>query len=131
MHAFPTSPHIDAYITGGVQEDGTLGEIFIVHSGQGTFIRGLLDALAMSISIALQWGVPLESITSKMRRTRFGPFGKVLGAPVGMAEGNKPYVTTTSVADYIGAYLDYRFPKGKMRPETRETLGMVNPDDKS
>src|SRR5207245_10960756 len=63
----------EGYITVGIYEDGTPGEIFLVMSKEGSTISGLMDAFATSISLALQYGVPLEVLVKKFAHTRFEP----------------------------------------------------------
>src|SRR5438046_7167590 len=73
-HKFDIQGH-EGYITVGIYEDGTPGEIFLVMSKEGSTISGLMDAFATSISLALQYGVPLEVLVKKFAHTRFEPSG--------------------------------------------------------
>lgn len=91
------------YLQPGMYEDGRLGEIFIVGEKQGDFIRGALDALATMISLGLQHGVPLKTITAKLRGNTFGPSGLT---------GDQEFRRCTSVFDLIAQYLDAKFPDG-------------------
>ena len=63
------------YFTVGKYPDGRPGEIFIKADRSGSLASGALDAVAMMMSIALQHGIPLENLTSKLRHTRFEPDG--------------------------------------------------------
>lgn len=65
----------------GEYPDGRLGEIFVTANKTGTFIRGLMDALARVTSIAIQCGAPLEEIASAFREMNFPPHGPVVGSP--------------------------------------------------
>lgn len=67
------------YIRTGEYEDGTLGELFITASKSGTLLRALMDAFAVSMSIALQYGVPLDEFIEAFRDTQFEPNGIVAG----------------------------------------------------
>lgn len=96
---------IKFYITPGCYPDGKVGEIFICAEKEGTYVSGLLDALATTISIALQYGVPLEKIVKKLMFTRFEPNGYTKHAGVGM---------TTSVVDFIVRWLAFRFEPAMM-----------------
>lgn len=57
-------------------EDGSLGEIFLSSSKQGSFSGAMLDAFAIAISMGLQYGVPLESFVSKFIEYKFEPHGR-------------------------------------------------------
>ena len=63
------------YVTVGMYEDGTPGELFIVMSKEGSTISGLMDGFATAISLALQYGVPLHVLVNKFAHTRFEPAG--------------------------------------------------------
>lgn len=94
------------FVQTGMYPDGRLGEVFIRGDKIGGFISGALDALAMTISVGLQHGVPLEMITSKLRHNRFGPSGFT---------GDQTFRSCSSMFDLIAQYLDYKFPGGRMR----------------
>jgi len=65
------------YLHTGEYEDGTLGEIFIDLNKQGSFIRSIMNCFCIAISIALQYGAPLEDLTNQFLGTRFDPAGPV------------------------------------------------------
>src|SRR5204862_735062 len=70
-HKFSIAGH-EGYITAGMYEDGTVGEIFLTDIGkEGSTLRGMMNAFATSISIALQYGVPLETLVRKFSYMRF------------------------------------------------------------
>jgi ribonucleoside-diphosphate reductase alpha chain len=97
--------NMKGFITVGLWPDGTPGEVFLVIKQMGSFERGLCHALALMISLALQYGVPLEKISEKLTNLHFEPQG-VTGDP------QIPFVS--SIADYIGKWLALRFlSKGK------------------
>jgi ribonucleoside-diphosphate reductase alpha chain len=73
-HKFDIQGH-EGYITVGLYDDGKPGEIFLVMSKEGSTISGLMDAFATSVSLALQYGVPLEVLVKKFAHTRFEPSG--------------------------------------------------------
>ena len=74
-HKFSIAGH-EGYITAGMYEDGTVGEIFLTDIGkEGSTLRGMMNAFATSISIALQYGVPLETLVRKFSYMRFDPEG--------------------------------------------------------
>ena len=90
----------EGYVTVGLYDDGTPGEVFIRMAKEGSTISGLIDAFATSISMALQYGVPLRALCDKFRYSRFAPAGFTPHPQIRMA---------TSVTDYIFHYLALKF----------------------
>src|SRR6185436_844642 len=82
----------EGYMTAGSYPDDGLGEIFVKMSKQGSTLAGVMDAFSMAISIALQYGVPLETYVSKFVNMRFEPAGMTDDPDVRIA---------TSVVDYL------------------------------
>lgn len=93
------------YIRPGMYADGRIGEIFIDGDKQGGLIKGAMDAMATVMSIALQHGVPLQSLTAKLRGATFGPSGLT---------GDAEFRRCSSVFDLIAQYLDAKFPNGRL-----------------
>lgn len=91
---------IEGYLTCNNYTDGRPGELFITAEKEGTFVSGLLDAFATVFSIALQSGVPLESLIKKFRHIRFDP--------AGMAK-NPKIRTASSVLDYVMHWLELKY----------------------
>lgn len=100
-HKFSIVGH-EGYVTIGQYEDGTPGEMFIRMSKAGSVISGLMDGFALSISLALQYGVPLEVLVEKYTHTRFEPSGFT---------ANKNIPMTTSILDYIFRWMAARYLK--------------------
>jgi ribonucleoside-diphosphate reductase alpha chain len=98
-HKFSIAGH-EGYITVGMYEDGKPGEIFLVMAKEGSTISGLMDAFATSISMALQYGVPLEALVEKFSHVRFEPSGFT-------KNGEIPYAK--SITDYIFRWLASKF----------------------
>jgi ribonucleoside-diphosphate reductase alpha chain len=98
-HKFSIGGH-EGYITVGLYEDGTPGEVFISMAKEGSTISGLMDTLATSISYGLQYGVPLKFFVDKFSHVRFEPSGWTGNAQV-------PYAK--SIIDYIFRWLGNRF----------------------
>ena len=94
------SPGHEGYITVGMYEDGKPGEIFLVMAKEGSTISGLMDAFATSISMALQYGVPLEALVEKFCHVRFEPSGFTKNPEI-------PYAK--SITDYIFRWLASKF----------------------
>jgi ribonucleoside-diphosphate reductase alpha chain len=100
-HKFDIAGH-EGYITVGLFEDGTPGEIFLVMAKEGSTISGFADAFAQAISYALQYGVPLSSLVDKFSHVRFEPAGMTKNPEVRFAK---------SIVDYIFRWLATKFLK--------------------
>lgn len=99
-HKFSIAGH-EGYLHIGLYPDTKMpGEIFITMAKQGSTISGLMDAFATSISIALQYGVPLEDLCNKFSHMRFEPSGFT---------NNKQIPIAKSIMDYIFRYLGLKF----------------------
>ena len=98
-HKFSIAGH-EGYITVGLYEDGTPGEVFIMMAKEGSTISGLMDSFATSISYALQYGVPLKFFVDKFSHVRFEPSGWT---------GNPRIPYAKSIMDYIFRWLGARF----------------------
>jgi len=109
-HKFSIAGH-EGYITVGMYEDGKPGEIFLVMAKEGSTISGLMDAFATSISIALQYGVPLEALVEKFSHVRFEPSGFTKNPEI-------PYAK--SITDYIFRWLASKF----LSVEHQEAVGV-------
>ncbi|HEY0992507.1 MAG TPA: vitamin B12-dependent ribonucleotide reductase [Kofleriaceae bacterium] len=99
-HKFSIGGH-EGYITVGMYEDQSPGEIFVRMAKEGSVIAGLMDSFATAISLALQHGVPLHVLIEKFKGTRFEPSGFT---------GNQEIPIATSIMDYLFRWLAIRFP---------------------
>jgi ribonucleoside-diphosphate reductase alpha chain len=114
-HKFSIGGH-EGYITAGMYEDGTVGEIFITDVGkEGSTLRGMMNSFATAISIALQYGVPLETLVQKFAYMRFEPEGITQNPEIPFAK---------SMPDYIMRWLASRF----LDADTQEDLGILTPE---
>jgi len=114
-HKFSIAGH-EGYITAGMYEDGTVGEIFLTDIGkEGSTLRGMMNAFATSISIALQYGVPLATLVEKFSYMRFEPEGITQNPEIPFAK---------SMPDYIMRWLASRF----LDTDTQEELGILTPE---
>ncbi len=114
-HKFSIAGH-EGYITAGMYEDGTVGEIFLTDIGkEGSTLRGMMNAFATSISLALQYGVPLETLVRKFSYMRFDPEG---------ITGNPEVPFAKSMPDYIMRWLASRF----LDADIQEELGILTPE---
>ncbi len=98
-HKFSIAGH-EGYITVGMYEDKTPGEIFIVMAKEGSVVSGLMDSFATAISLALQYGVPLKVLVNKFTHTRFEPSGFT---------NNREIPIAKSITDYIFRWLALKF----------------------
>jgi ribonucleoside-diphosphate reductase alpha chain len=90
----------EGYITVGLYEDGTPGEVFIKIAKEGSTVSGLTDAVALLTSIALQYGVSLDKLADKLEQTRFEPYGITANPDIPFA---------TSLLDYVFRWLRLHF----------------------
>jgi ribonucleoside-diphosphate reductase alpha chain len=101
-HKFDIQGH-EGYINVGFYPDGRPGELFITMAKEGSTIGGLMDVLGTSISIGLQYGVPLEVFVNKFAHSRFEPAGFTKNSDIPIAK---------SIADYIFRWLGMEFIPG-------------------
>jgi ribonucleoside-diphosphate reductase alpha chain len=114
-HKFSIGGH-EGYITAGQYEDGTVGEIFLTDIGkEGSTMRGMMNSFATAISIALQYGVPLETLVKKFAYMRFEPEGITTNPEIPFAK---------SMPDYIMRWLASRF----LDADVQEELGILTPE---
>jgi ribonucleoside-diphosphate reductase alpha chain len=90
----------NVYVTVGLYVDGSPGEVFLTCSKVGSLERGLLDTLAVMISMLLQQQVPLEVVCKKLCSVKFEPSGLT---------GNTQIPTADSIVDYLGKWLWLKF----------------------
>jgi ribonucleoside-diphosphate reductase alpha chain len=98
-HKFSIGNH-KGYITVGMYEDGTPGEIFVVIAKEGSVVSGLMDSFATAVSLTLQYGVPLKVLVNKFAHTRFEPSGFTKNPQIPIAK---------SLGDYIFRWLASKF----------------------
>src|SRR5215475_539526 len=114
-HKFSLGGH-EGYITAGMYEDGSVGEIFLTDIGkEGSTLRGMMNSFATAISISLQYGVPLETLVRKFAYMRFEPEGITTNPEIPFAK---------SMPDYIMRWLASRF----LDADTQEELGILTPE---
>jgi ribonucleoside-diphosphate reductase alpha chain len=113
-HKFSIGGH-EGYITAGMYEDGSVGEIFLTDIGkEGSTLRGMMNSYATAISISLQYGVPLETLVRKFSYMRFEPEGMTSNPEIPFAK---------SMPDYIMRWLASRF----LDVDLQEELGILTP----
>ncbi len=103
-HKFSISGH-EGYLTIGLYPDGQPGEMFIAMAKEGSVVSGLMDSFATACSIMLQYGVPLDVLTSKFSHARFEPSGFTTNPEIPVAK---------SIMDYIFRWLKLKFGDAKV-----------------
>jgi ribonucleoside-diphosphate reductase alpha chain len=114
-HKFSIGGH-EGYITAGMYDDGSVGEIFLTDIGkEGSTLRGMMNSFATAISVGLQYGVPLETLVRKFSYMRFEPEGMTSNPEIPFAK---------SMPDYIMRWLASRF----LDADLQEELGILTPE---
>jgi ribonucleoside-diphosphate reductase alpha chain len=91
----------EGYLTAGTYDDGRLGELFLKFGKQGSTLAGVMDAFSIVTSVALQYGVPLETFVEKFTNMRFEPAGMTDDPDVRMAQSLMDYVFRRLALDYL------------------------------
>ncbi|HEX9706146.1 MAG TPA: hypothetical protein VGA24_00775, partial [Steroidobacteraceae bacterium] len=116
-HKFSIEGH-EGYINVGLYEDGSPGELFVTMSKEGSTLSGLMDAFATSISVGLQYGMPLRDYVRKFSHMRFEPMGMTENREIPMAQ---------SIVDYIFRWLASQF----MSEEEKSELGILTEGERA
>ncbi|MEM7627534.1 MAG: hypothetical protein AAF333_18210 [Planctomycetota bacterium] len=98
-HKFQIMGH-EGYLTIGLFEDGTPGEVFVKMSKEGSTLSGLMQAFCRAFSLALQYGLPLDEAVRRFKDMRFEPMGTTSNPDVPEAK---------SIIDYVARYLEVQF----------------------
>jgi ribonucleoside-diphosphate reductase alpha chain len=98
-HKFSVAGH-EGYITVGMYAGGRPGEVFIKMAKEGSTLSGVMDGLALALSIGLQYGVPLKVLVDKLINMRFEPSGITENPEIRFA---------SSLLDYVGRWLGGKF----------------------
>jgi ribonucleoside-diphosphate reductase alpha chain len=114
-HKFDIGGH-EGYLTVGLYEDGTPGELFVTMAKEGSTISGLMDAFATQTSYALQFGVPLKFMVDKFSHMRFEPSGFTK---------NKEIPIAKSIVDYIFRWMASHF----LPVEDQDEVGIIRRED--
>ncbi len=114
-HHFSVGGH-DGYVTVGLYPDGRPGEIFFRVTKEGSTVNGLMDSLGISMSMALQHGVPLKDLVRKLAHLRFEPAG---------ATNNPKIRFAKSIPDYVARWLALEF----LTEDERRAIGLEGPSE--
>lgn len=101
-HKFNIAGH-EGYLTVGLYDDDRPGELFITMAKEGSTTGGLMDSLGTATSVALQYGVPIESLVNKFSHQRFEPAGMTTNGDIPFAK---------SLVDYIFRWMGMQFIDG-------------------
>jgi ribonucleoside-diphosphate reductase alpha chain len=108
-HKFNVAGH-EGYLVVGLYEDGMPGELFITMAKEGSTIGGLMDSLGTAISVALQYGVPLQSLVNKFAHQRFEPMGLTQNRDIPMAKSLVDYIFRWMGMEFIQGYREQNAP---------------------
>jgi ribonucleoside-diphosphate reductase alpha chain len=108
----------EGYIHVGLYDDGTPGDIFVDIAKEGTTLAGLMNSFMISVSLGLQYGVPLEVYVSKFAHMRFEPSGMTNDADIRVAK---------SIVDYVFRWMGKRF----LDTDKQQELGIMSPEVKA
>ena len=111
-HKFDIQGH-EGYITVSMFDDGTPGEIFVKMAKEGSTLSGMMDSFAIMVSLALQYGVPLEALVGKFSHVRFEPSGYT---------SNKEIPIAKSIVDYIFRWLASKFYTDE---DAKDAIGII------
>ncbi len=109
-HRFNVAGH-EGYLTVGLYVSGSPGELFITMSKEGSTIGGLMDCLGTAISVALQYGVPIESLVKKFEHQRFEPMGMTTSPDIPFAKSLVDYIFRWLGMEFIPGYREANAPK--------------------
>jgi len=113
-HKFDVAGH-EGYLTVGLYEDGTPGELFITMAKEGSTVGGLMDAFGTCISMSLQYGVPLSTLVSKFSHARFEPAGMTSNRDIPIAKSLIDYIARWLGMTFLPGYREANAPK---RPDS-------------
>src|SRR6185503_11116754 len=109
-HKFDIAGH-EGYLTVGLFEDGRPGELFVTMAKEGSTIGGLMDTIGALTSMALQYGVPLESLVKKFAHQRFEPSGFTKNPDIRQASSIIDYVFRWMGCQFVPGYRESTAPK--------------------
>ncbi len=109
-HKFDIAGH-EGYLTCGLFDDNSPGEVFITMAKQGSTVGGLMDTIATLVSLNLQYGVPLEAIVRKFEHMRFEPAGMTTNADIPIAKSPIDYLVRWLGMQFIAGYRDANSPR--------------------
>ncbi|MFN0133575.1 MAG: adenosylcobalamin-dependent ribonucleoside-diphosphate reductase [Phycisphaerales bacterium] len=109
-HKFNVAGH-EGYLTVGLYDDGQPGELFITMAKEGSTIGGLMDSLGTATSVALQYGVPIQSLVTKFTHQRFEPAGMTMNLDIPFAKSLVDYIFRWMGMQFIPGYREANAPR--------------------
>jgi ribonucleoside-diphosphate reductase alpha chain len=122
-HKFDVAGH-EGYITVGLYDDGAPGEMFITMAKEGSTIGGLMDTIATLVSVALQYGVPVESLVRKFEHVRFEPSGMTRNNDLPFAKSLVDYIFRWLAMEFIAGYKSANAPQ-RSKPAEKSPIPAV------
>jgi len=126
-HKFNVAGH-EGYLTVGLYKDGGPGELFITMAKEGSTIGGLMDSLGTAVSVALQYGVPVESLVNKFTHQRFEPAGMTHNPDIPFAKSLVDYIFRWMGMEFIAGYRSANAPMRQEKPLTAFDPDSRKPD---
>ena len=109
-HKFDVAGH-EGYLTVGLYENGKPGELFIIMAKEGSTVGGMMDAFGTAISMALQYGVPLQTLVDKFSHQRFEPSGITANRDIPFAKSIVDYIFRWLAMEFIAGYRQGHAPQ--------------------
>ncbi len=125
-HRFNVAGH-EGYLTVGLYDNGSPGELFITMSKEGSTIGGLMDSLGTAISVAMQYGVPVESLVNKFAHQRFEPMGMTANRDIPFAKSLVDYIFRWMGMEFIAGYREANAPRRQEPAESTEASEITSP----
>ena len=119
-HRFNVAGH-EGYLTVGLYEDGSPGELFLTMSKEGSTIGGLMDSLGTAISVAMQYGVPIDSLVNKFAHQRFEPMGMTTNRDIPFAKSLVDYIFRWMGMNFVPGYREANAPQRRETPKSPES----------
>jgi ribonucleoside-diphosphate reductase alpha chain len=119
-HKFNVAGH-EGYVTVGLYDDGSPGELFITMAKEGSTIGGLMDSLGTAVSVALQYGVPTKSLVQKFTNQRFEPAGMTTNPDVPFAKSLVDYIFRWIGIQFVPGYREQAVPSAQLHRSAANT----------
>ncbi len=126
-HKFNIAGH-EGYLTVGLYDDGQPGELFITMAKEGSTIGGLMDSLGTATSVALQYGVPIQSLVNKFTHQRFEPAGMTTNRDIPFAKSLVDYIFRWMGMQFVDGYREANAPKREDGSVADPVIGRMKED---
>ena len=126
-HKFNVAGH-EGYLTVGLYDEGNPGELFITMAKEGSTIGGIMDSLGTAISVALQYGVPVDSLVNKFTHQRFEPAGMTHNPDIPFAKSLVDYIFRWMGMEFIKGYRAANTPRREKAPDPAVEMTTIAPE---